>query len=102
MNAPRKGCHTGSLGNSKNAGGKAAIHIVSAWATQHKLVMGLVKTAERSNEITAIPERLQALAIEGSLITIDAMVCQKEIAKTIIDKRASYLLAAKVSQLKFF
>ena len=80
--------------------GKAAIHMVSAWATANKLVLGQVKTTEKSNEITAIPELLESLAIEGCLVTIDAMGCQKAIAKTIVDKNADYLLAVKGNQPK--
>jgi predicted transposase YbfD/YdcC len=79
---------------------KAAIHMVSAWATANKLVLGQVKTTEKSNEITAIPELLESLAIEGCLVTIDAMGCQKAIAQTIIDKKADYLLAVKGNQPK--
>ena len=63
-----------------NSDNKAAIHMVSAWATESRLVLGQIKTAEKSNEITAIPELLQSLALERCLITIDAMGCQKEIA----------------------
>lgn len=77
---------------------KAAIHMVSAWATESRLVLGQVKTTEKSNEITAIPELLKSLALEGCLITIDAMGCQKEIAKTIVNKEANYLLAVKDNQ----
>ena len=64
--------------------GKKAIHMVSAWATQNKLVLGQVKVNEKSNEITAIPELLEALYIKGCIITIDAMGCQKKIAEKII------------------
>ena len=74
--------------------------MVSAWATANKLVLGQVKTSEKSNEITAIPELLESLAIEGCLVTIDAMGCQKAIAKTIVDKKADYLLAVKGNQPK--
>lgn len=77
---------------------KAAIHMVSAWATQSSLVLGQIKTAEKSNEITAIPELLKSLALEGCLVSIDAMGCQKEIAKTIVNKGADYLLAVKDNQ----
>lgn len=79
---------------------KTAIHMVSAWATESRLVLGQIKTAEKSNEITAIPELLQSLALKGCLITIDAMGCQKDIAKTIVDKEADYLLAVKDNQPK--
>lgn len=75
--------------------GQTAIHIVSAWANSNKLVIGQVKTEEKSNEITAIPELLQTLEIAGCIVTIDAMGCQKEIAKNIIEQGADYCLALK-------
>lgn len=61
--------------------GYGVIHMVSAWANSNKLVLGQVKTEENSNEITAIPELLQILELKGCIVTIDAMGCQKEIAK---------------------
>jgi predicted transposase YbfD/YdcC len=78
--------------------GKAAIHMVSAWATENRLVLGQVKTDEKSNEITAIPELLKVLAIKGCIVTIDAMGCQTEIAKLIIEAEADYVLALKGNQ----
>ncbi len=78
--------------------GKAAIHMVSAWASANQLVLGQVKVDDKSNEITAIPELLQALALDGCIVTIDAMGCQKEIASTIVDKGADYVLALKENQ----
>ena len=80
--------------------GKAAIHMVSAWASECGLVLGQVKTDEKSNEITAIPELLRALSVKGCLVTIDAMGCQKAIAKQIIDQGGDYLLALKGNQSK--
>jgi predicted transposase YbfD/YdcC len=77
---------------------KSAIHIVSAWANSNQLVLGQIKTDEKSNEITAIPELLNILDIEGCIITIDAMGTQKKIAETIIDKQADYILALKGNQ----
>jgi len=74
------------------------IHIVSAWATEQRLVLGQVKTEEKSNEITAIPELLELLSIKGALVSIDAMGCQKKIAQKIVDKGADYLLAVKSNQ----
>ena len=79
-------------------GGKAAIHMVSAFAARQRLVLGQVKVAEKSNEIVAIPRLLEMLAIEGAIVTIDAMGCQREIAKKIIDKKADYILALKGNQ----
>ncbi len=78
--------------------GKAAIHMVSAWATENRLVLGQVKTDEKSNEITAIPELLKLLAIKGCIVTIDAMGCQTEIAKLIIEGEGDYILALKGNQ----
>ena len=78
--------------------GKKAIHMVSAWAAENSLVLGQVKTDEKSNEITAIPELLRLLDISGCIVTIDAMGCQKAIAKQIIDQQGDYLLALKGNQ----
>jgi len=79
-------------------GAKAPIHMVSAFAARQRLVLGQVKVAEKSNEITAIPKLLDMLAIEGAIVTIDAMGCQRDIAQTIIDKKADYVLALKRNQ----
>ena len=83
-------------GNKRS--GKAAIHMVSAFAARQRLVLGQVKVAEKSNEIMAIPRLLDMLAIEGAIVTIDAMGCQREIAKKIIAKKADYVLALKGNQ----
>ena len=77
---------------------KRAIHMVSAWATNNKLVLGQVKVNDKSNEITAIPELLNLLAISGCIVTIDAMGCQTEIAEQIVAQEADYLLAVKQNQ----
>ena len=79
-------------------GRKAAIHMVSAFAARQRLVLGQVKVAEKSNEIVAIPKLLDMLAIDGAIVTIDAMGCQRAIARKIIDKRADYVLALKDNQ----
>ncbi len=71
---------------------------MSAWANNNQLVLGQIKTSEKSNEITAIPELLNILDIEGCIITIDAMGTQKKIAEMIIDKQADYILALKGNQ----
>jgi predicted transposase YbfD/YdcC len=78
--------------------GQAAIHLVSAWATQNRLVLGQVKVADKANEITALPDLIQLLALEGCIVTIDAMGCQTAIAHTIIDQGADYVLALKGNQ----
>ena len=74
------------------------IHMVSAWASENRMVLGQVKTDEKSSEITAIPELLQVLALEGCIVTIDAMGCQKTIAGKIVDKGADYVLGLKGNQ----
>jgi predicted transposase YbfD/YdcC len=74
---------------------KAAIHLVSAWATHNRVVLGQLKTAEKSNEITAIPELLKVLDVKGCIVTIDAMGCQKAIAQQIVEQEADYVLALK-------
>ena len=79
-------------------GGKAAIHMVSAFAARQRLVLGQVKVAEKSNEIVAIPKLLDLMAIEGAIVTIDAMGCQRDIAQKVIDKKADYVLALKGNQ----
>jgi len=74
---------------------KKAIHMISAWASSNQVVLGQLKTAEKSNEITAIPNLLKLLDISGCIITIDAMGTQKKIAKTITGKDGDYILALK-------
>jgi predicted transposase YbfD/YdcC len=77
---------------------KAPIHMVSAFAARQRLVLGQVKVSEKSNEIVAIPKLLDMLSIEGAIVTIDAMGCQRDIAKKIIEKKADYVLALKGNQ----
>jgi predicted transposase YbfD/YdcC len=77
---------------------QAPIHMVSAFAARQRLVLGQVKVTEKSNEITAIPKLLSMLAIEGAIVTIDAMGCQRDIAQKILDKKADYVLALKGNQ----
>ena len=79
-------------------GSKEPIHMVSAFAARQRLVLGQVKVNEKSNEIVAIPALLDMMAIEGAVVTIDAMGCQRDIAKKIIDKKADYILALKGNQ----
>ena len=80
--------------------GVPTIHMVSAWSSENGLVLGQEKTAEKSNEITAIPQLLDVLEIKGCIITIDAMGCQTAIAEKIIQKKADYILALKGNQGK--
>ena len=78
--------------------GKGAIHMVSAFVASQRLVLGQVKVAEKSNEIVAIPKLLDMLVVEGAIITIDAMGCQRAIAQKIIDKKADYVFGLKGNQ----
>jgi predicted transposase YbfD/YdcC len=80
------------------ANGKRAIHVVSAWATEAGISLGQIKVDDKTNEITAIPELLKVLTIQGCLVTIDAMGCQRQIAQNIVDAGADYLLAVKDNQ----
>jgi len=78
--------------------GKSAIHMVNAWAVHQGLVLGQVKTDAKSNEITAIPELLKLLDLKSSVVTIDAMGCQKHIAKQIVEQEADYVFSLKGNQ----
>lgn len=82
----------------QKAGSSAFVHMVSAWAAGNQMVLGQVKTDEKSNEITAIPRLLELLQLSGCLVTIDAMGCQKEIATKILESNADYMLAVKDNQ----
>lgn len=74
------------------------LHLVSAFVSQARIVLGQQATAQKSNEITAIPQLLDLLDIKGGIITIDAMGCQKKIAEKIIEKEGEYILALKANQ----
>jgi len=82
--------------------GKRAIYMVSAWAADNEIVLGQRKVDEKSNEITAIPELLKILAISGCIVTIDAMGTQTNIARTIVEARADYVLSVKENQGHLF
>ena len=82
----------------RSKGAKQAIHMVSAFAARQRLVLGQVKVADKANEIVAIPKFLDMLALEGAVVTIDAMGCQRAIAQKIVDKKADYILALKGNQ----
>ena len=88
----------GKTVRGSGTGGEQAIQMVSAFATELGLVLGQEKVASKSNEITAIPELLDALYLKGFLVSIDAMGCQKAIARQIVGKKADYLLAVKGNQ----
>ncbi|EJB5284574.1 ISAs1 family transposase [Vibrio vulnificus] len=78
----------------------STIHMISAYASSNKLVLGQLKTEQKSNEITAIPDLIKMLDIKGALVTIDAMACQTNIAKAIVEQGGDYLLAVKSNQGK--
>jgi predicted transposase YbfD/YdcC len=78
--------------------GKEPIQMVSAWATENRLVLAQVKVEDKSNEITALPELLKCLAVAGCIVTIDAIGCQREIAQQIVEQGADYVLALKANQ----
>jgi predicted transposase YbfD/YdcC len=89
-------------GSRDGASGASAIHLVSAWATEARLTLGLVAVQDKSNEITAIPKLLQILDLEGALVSIDAIGCQKDIASKVREQKADYLLAVKGNQERLF
>ncbi|MCK2183037.1 ISAs1 family transposase [Halomonas sp. YJPS3-2] len=78
--------------------GKGAIHLVCAFSAANGVVLGQIKTADKSNVITRIPELLKMLNLRGCLVTIEAMGCQKKIATQVLQKGADYLLSVKESQ----
>ena len=80
------------------ANNRSAIHVVNAWCTEAGVSLGQLKTEEKSNEITAVPELLRLLHLKGAIVTLDAMGCQKKIAGTILEREADYLLAVKDNQ----
>ncbi|QEH33078.1 Transposase DDE domain protein [Aquisphaera giovannonii] len=85
-------------GSFDRASGKAAIHMVSAWATANRLSLGQVVVDGKSNELTAIPAPLRLLELKGCLVTIDAMGCRTAIAEAILEHEADYVLAVKDNQ----
>jgi predicted transposase YbfD/YdcC len=85
-------------GSARRTVGRSPLHMVSAWAVENHLSLGQVATDAKSNEITAIPELLDLLDLEGAVVTIDAMGCQKDIASGIIQKKGEYVLAVKENQ----
>src|SRR5271156_5768639 len=80
------------------ASGKSALHMVSAWGCEQRLVLGQIATDAKSNEITAVPKLLKMLSLEGSIVTVDALNCQREIAQQIVDQGGDYALALKGNQ----
>lgn len=80
------------------ASGKSPLHMVSAWGCEQRLVLGQIATEARSNEITAVPRLLKLLSLEGCIVTVDALNCQREIAQQVIDQKADYVMALKGNQ----
>ena len=87
-------------GSGDDRAGRHPLHLVRAWATTNRLVLGQQACAEKSNEITAIPQLLKLIDIAGAIVTIDAMGCQIEIAAAILERGADYVLAVKDNQPK--
>ena len=80
------------------ASGKSALHMVSAWGCEQRLVLGQVATDAKSNEITAVPKLLKMLRLEGTVVTVDALNCQRDIAQQVIDQKGDYVMALKRNQ----
>lgn len=85
-------------GSADKLKGKSALQVVSAWASENALVLGQVAVDGKSNEIIAIPELLSMLALQGCVVTVDALGCQKDIAQAIVDEKADYVLRVKANQ----
>lgn len=89
-------------GSRDEGSGRYPIHLVSAWCSANEMTLGQVRTESKCNEIKAVEQLLNLLDIEGSIITLDAMGCQREIAKQITEKKADYILAVKLNQEKLY
>ena len=85
-------------GSARRSVGQSPLHMVSAWAVENHLTLGQVATHEKSNEITAIPELLRLLDLEGAVVTIDSMGCQRDIAAGIVEQKGEFVLAVKENQ----
>jgi predicted AAA+ superfamily ATPase len=83
---------------TRGAGKKALVHMVSTWANANKLVLALRKVDEKSNQIMAVPRLLNALELAGTVVTVDALSCQREISSRIVAKKVDYVLAVKDNQ----
>jgi predicted transposase YbfD/YdcC len=89
-------------GSARRTVGQSPLHMVSAWSVENHLTLGQVATNAKSNEITAIPELLKLLDLEGAVVTIDAMGCQKDIAAGVVQEKGEYVLAVKENQPHLF
>ena len=85
-------------GSFDRASGKSALHMVSAWGSEQRLVLAQIATDAKSNEITAVPRLLRMLALKGTIVTADALNCQRAIAEQIVDQGGDYVLALKGNQ----
>ncbi len=81
-----------------HAAGTSALHLISAWAADQRLVLGQLAVDGKSNEITAVPKLLEMLSLKGTIVTVDAMGCQRDIARQIVDRGGDYVLALKANQ----
>src|ERR1700674_2327874 len=81
-----------------HASGKSALHMVSAWRCEQRMVLGQIATDAKSNEITAVPKLLAMLSLKGTIVTVDALNCQRAIAQQIVDQGGDYALALKGNQ----
>lgn len=88
--------------SADKANGKSALHLVSAWSSANRLVLGQRKVDGHSNEITAIPQLLRSLDVSGSVVKMDAMGCQKKVAREIVEQGADYVLALKGNQRELY
>jgi predicted transposase YbfD/YdcC len=84
------------------ASSKSALHMVSAWGCEQRLVLGQIATAAKSNEITAVPRLLEMLTLKGATVTADALLCQRAIAEQIVDQGGDYVLALKANQVTLY
>jgi len=87
-----------TIRGSRGRGAQSALHMVSAWAGTNNMVLGQLRTAEKSNEITAIPKLIRVLELKGCIVTIDAMGCQTAITQQIQESGADYVIAVKGNQ----
>lgn len=92
----KHGAIDGKTVRGSRDGERRGIHLVSAWCSEYGMTLGQIRTEEKRNEITAIPQLIDALGIEGATVTIDALGCQHRIAKKIIDRKANYIWLSKI------